>query len=273
MRYPTALTIAGSDSGGGAGIQADLKTLAALGVFGTSALTAITAQNTHEVRDVFPIPPDTVRKQLEAILDDFHVDAVKTGMLVSPEIIETVASVVKQYRLNNLVVDPVITATAGTSLTQADSIDALHTYLFPLLTILTPNIPEAELLTGISIQNREDVYAAGDRLLSQGCRAVLIKGGHQQANKTSTDILFSTGEKPLSFDSEWITTHNLHGTGCTLASAITACLALGAPLPIAVKQSKRYITEAIRSGATANFNKGNGPLNHFFNPQPLKPII
>lgn len=273
MRYPTALTIAGSDSSGGAGLQADLKTFAALGVYGTSVLTAVTAQNTRQVRVVEPLPAALVRSQLEAVLDDMEVDAVKTGMLVSGETIEVVAEAADKYSLKHLVVDPVMTATAGTSLSCEGVADALRSHLYSRLTLLTPNIPEAELLTGLTIRTPEDVLAAGECLLAQGCRAVLIKGGHLTDGATSVDQLFQPGKAPQRFSSAFIATANLHGTGCTLASAVTAQLALGQPLPMAVRHAKHYIAQAIHAGAAANFKGGNGPLNHFFDPQPLKPIV
>lgn len=270
-RYPTALTIAGSDSGGGAGIQADLKTFSAMGVFGASVLTAITAQNTREVRQVEILPTSLVRLQLETVFDDIKIDAVKTGMLPTPEIIEVVADIVDRYAITNLIIDPVMVATSGSRLTSVQTADSFREFLFPRLSLLTPNIPEAEVLTGLSILSQDDMRKAGNCLLQQGCRAVLIKGGHL-AETRSSDILFQQGEEPLVLSSDHIATDNLHGTGCSLASAITAGLAVGQKLSDAIASAKRYITGAIDAGQSITTGQGNGPVNHFYNPQPLKII-
>ncbi|NDV64445.1 bifunctional hydroxymethylpyrimidine kinase/phosphomethylpyrimidine kinase [Bacteroides sp. 224] len=270
MRYPTALTIAGSDSGGGAGIQADLKTFSALGVFGASVITAITAQNTHEVRAVEALSVNIIRQQLETVLDDLQMDVLKTGMLVTPQIIEIVAQAIDKYQVKRVIVDPVMVATTGANLTKADLANAYQELLYPRVSLLTPNIPEAELLTGIPIKNEKDRAQAGDYFLNQGCKAVLIKGGHWTDNKESVDVLFSQDSAPQSFSSGFIRTLNMHGTGCSLASAIAAYMALGDEMTVAIKNAKEYITEAIKSGSHADFNGGNGPINHFFHPQSLK---
>lgn len=266
-RYPTALTVAGSDSGGCAGIQADLKTFSALGVFGTSVITAVTAQNTQEVRAIETMSPSIVREQAEAVLDDITVDAIKTGMLPTPEIIETVASLIDRYNLKNVVVDPVMVATSGARLTDSDIAEAFRKYLFTRAMLITPNISEAETLSGIRIQTDSDFQKAAEIMLEQGCRAVLIKGGHFSTEQ-STDILFSPLKKTgFVFSSDYIPTENLHGTGCTLSSAIAAYLALGKNPENAVRLAKAYTYFAIRNGREFTTGKGHGPVNHFFNPK------
>lgn len=261
LRYLTAITIAGSDSGGGAGIQADLHTFSSLGLFGTSVITAVTAQNTQEVRAIEVLPAHIVRAQLAAVLDDIIIDVVKTGMLPTPACIEAVAWAMDTYRLPALVVDPVLTATSGTSLTSSHIIDAFRSQLYSRLTLITPNIPEAEKLSGVPINNDADMHRAAELLLAQGCRAVLIKGGHRAGNE-SVDVLFTPDTPPVSFSSPFIASGNLHGTGCTLASAIASYIAMGNALPKAVEQAKAYITSAIESGKDVCTGHGNGPLNH-----------
>ena len=266
-RYPTALTIAGSDSGGCAGIQADLKTFSALGVFGASVITAVTAQNTQEVRAIETVSPAIVREQAEAVLDDITVDAVKTGMLPVPEIIKTVASLIDRYNLEKVIVDPVMVATSGVRLTDSGIAETFRKYLFTRAMLITPNISEAETLSGIPIQTEADFQKAAEIMLKQGCRAVLIKGGHFSTEK-STDMLFSPQKRTgIVFKSDYIVSENLHGTGCTLSSAIAAYLALGKNLENAVRLAKAYIYFAIRSGRKFITGKGHGPVNHFFNPK------
>lgn len=266
-RYPTALTIAGSDSGGCAGIQADLKTFSALGVFGTSVITAVTSQNTREVRGVELLSPSVVELQLRAVLEDIRVDAVKTGMLPSAEIIEVVTGILADYKIP-VIVDPVMVATSGARLTSA-SISGAFLARLDSFTLITPNIPEAEALSGIKIDSVDDMSAAAEILLGRGCRAVLIKGGHL-IGESSTDMLFRLGQHPVSFFSEHVDTVNLHGTGCTLSSAIAAYMALGNDLANAVGMAKDYITSAIKAGASVKTGHGSGPVNHFFAPEPLK---
>ncbi|MCD7899154.1 MAG: bifunctional hydroxymethylpyrimidine kinase/phosphomethylpyrimidine kinase [Bacteroides sp.] len=272
MRYPTALTIAGSDSGGGAGIQADLKTFSALGVYGASVITAITAQNTQEVRAVEALSENIIQQQLEAVLDDIPIDVIKIGMLVTPSITELVAHIIGRYRIKQVIIDPVMIATTGANLTKVDIAEAIRNQLYSRLTLLTPNIPEAELLTGIQIRTEKDRDKAGEIFLNQGCNAVLIKGGHWRGG-TSTDVLYSQNQNPLFFSSPFISSKNLHGTGCSLASAIAAFIALGDDLLVAINNAKQYITYAIRAGVETDFNGGNGPLNHFFCTFSLKNII
>ena len=258
-KKPTAMSIAGSDSGGGAGIQADLKTFAALGVYGTSALTAVTAQNTLGVTAIHEVPTDVIAAQMDAILSDIGADAVKTGMLSSSDIIETVAQELQRQSIAQLVVDPVMVAKGGDRLLQEDAVEALKTRLLPLATVVTPNLPEAEVLTGITIRNTEDVRNAARAIVSMGAKSVVVKGGHL-AGKEALDIFYD-GKGFREFSAPRIDTKNTHGTGCTLASAITAGLAKGLPLVEAVAQAKTYVTEAIR--ASLDIGSGHGPLDHF----------
>lgn len=269
QRYPAALTIAGSDSGGCAGIQADLKTFSSIGVFGASVVTSVTAQNTKEVRAVHPLSADIVRQQTEAVLDDIIIDVVKTGMLPSVEIIEMLASLIDAYNIRTIIVDPVMVATSGARLASSSTASAFRDFLYSRLTLITPNIPEAEALSGLTIQSEKEMYHAGDILLEQGCRSVLIKGGHLRSGQ-STDILFQPDRKPLLFSSPRINSGNLHGTGCSFSSAIAAYMALGNELENAVSFAKSYISSAIYYGKDAITGKGYGPVNHFFEPQSLK---
>ncbi|MDR0769249.1 MAG: bifunctional hydroxymethylpyrimidine kinase/phosphomethylpyrimidine kinase [Dysgonamonadaceae bacterium] len=263
-RYPTVLTIAGSDSGGGAGVQADLKTFSALGVYGTSAITAVTAQNTQEVRTVETLSIDIIRQQVEAVLDDIAVDAVKTGMLPTPGIIETVAALIDRYNLKNVIVDPVMVATSGARLAIPCIAEAFRKHLYRRAMLFTPNIPEAEALSGINIQTEDDFQKAADIMMEQGCRAVLIKGGHFTKD-CATDILFGTGKgESIPIRSRRVESKNLHGTGCTFSSAIAANIALGLDLTNAVKRAKTYIFTAIENGKDITVGNGYGPVNHLF---------
>ena len=254
-----AMTIAGSDSGGGAGIQADLKTFAALGVYGTSALTAITAQNTLGVTGVLELPTTLVESQIDAVMSDIGADAVKTGMLSSSDIIETVASKLKEHALTTLVVDPVMVAKGGDRLLREDAVEALRSTLVPLASVVTPNVPEAEVLTGMTIESVEDLRAAARLLVDEiGAGSAVVKGGHLDG--PATDVLYD-GSDYAEFTSERIDTANTHGTGCTFASAVAAGLAKRMAVPDAVRQAKGYVTAAIKT----NFpmGGGHGPLNHF----------
>lgn len=271
FRYPTALTIAGSDSGGGAGIQADLKTFSALGVFGASVITAITAQNTYEVRGIQAISPEIVCQQLEAVFDDLTIDAVKTGMLHNTDAVKAIAKCFDKYKPRYVVVDPVMISTSGSRLIEEDTIETIKEKLFCRATLITPNLHEAELLSGISIRGKEDMAYAARKLLGMGCKAVLMKGGHLEG-ESRTDLLFSTDKKPLSLDCATIYTNNSHGTGCTLSSAIAAYLALGNELHLAVLKAKEYISHALQKGADVKTGNGHGPVNHFFAPLPLHKI-
>ena len=254
------LTIAGSDSGGGAGIQADIKAMSANGVFAMSAITAVTAQNTEEVTDVFELPLSIVVAQIDAVFDDFDVSAVKTGMLSSAEIVKVVAKLLKPQKVTNLVVDPVMIAKSGHRLLKPDAVEALMHELIPLALVVTPNIHEAQQLSGIEIKTLTDARRAAKIIHRLGCRHVLIKGGHLLEER-ATDLLYDGRFFEL-FKSEFIDTPHTHGTGCTFASAIAAHLALGKPLTQAVTAAKAYLTEAIRHGLS--IGHGKGPTHHFY---------
>jgi hydroxymethylpyrimidine/phosphomethylpyrimidine kinase len=254
------LTIAGSDSGGGAGIQADIKAMSANGVFAMSVITAITAQNTEEVTEVFELPTSIIAAQLDAVFDDFEVAAVKTGMLSSAEIVKTVARMLKPQKVANLVVDPVMASKSGHPLLKPDAIEAVIKQLIPLALVLTPNIHEAQQLSGVEIKTLSDARQAAKIIHKIGCRNVLIKGGHLLADR-GTDLLYD-GKFFEVFKDEYINTPHTHGTGCTYASAIAAHLALGKALSQAVKAAKAYTTEAIRHGLA--IGHGRGPANHFY---------
>lgn len=256
-----ALTIAGSDSGGGAGIQADLKTFSALGVYGASVITALTAQNTHAVTGVFPVTPEFVLQQLETVFDDIHIDAVKTGMLGGPEMVRTVAEFVRPRQLA-LVVDPVMISKSGNALLSPDAISVLVDELLPLASLITPNLPEAAAILGCDEpQTLTEMKAIAEQLLKLGPQQVLLKGGHL-IGEESPDIFYD-GSDFIIFEANRIDTKNTHGTGCTLASAITAFLAKGESAQNAVAKSKQYISAAIAHADYLNVGSGHGPVNHF----------
>ena len=268
--YKRVLTIAGSDSGGGARIQADLKTISSLGCYGTSVITAITAQNTIGVTAIHPVPPEIVGKQLDAVLSDIGTDAIKIGMLHSAEIIKTVASALKKFRLKKIVLDPVMVATSGDKLIEDHTVDALIGYLFPLAEIITPNIPEAEILTGSKILTRDDMNDSAIELLTYGSSSVLLKGGHLKGD-VLYDIYVHRDRKDSIriFNNKFINTNNVHGTGCTLSSAIASFMAHGEATEIAVEKAIIYLHGAIQYGMNYATGHGHGPVNHFFNPQKL----
>ena len=259
LKVPKAMTIAGSDSGGGAGIQADLKTFSALGVYGSSTLTAITAQNTVGVTMVHEIPIDIIVAQIDAVLSDIGADAVKTGMLASSAIVETVAEEMERHQVSRLVVDPVMVAKSGDRLLREDAVEALRTRLIPLAAVVTPNIPEAEALTGLKIETDEDVRRAAEAIVQLGARAVVVKGGHREGPATD---LFYDGVRFQEFSAPRIDTVNTHGTGCTFASAVAAGLARGLEVVESVELAKDYVTEAIRWSFPVG--RGHGPLHHFY---------
>jgi len=254
----TALTIAGSDSGGGAGIQADLKTFSALGVYGMSVLTAVTAQNTVGVRAVYELPPEVVAAQIDAVIEDLGADAVKTGMLASTALIQTVAERVRALDLRTLVVDPVMVAKSGDALLQPEAVAALRADLLPLALVVTPNRPEAEVLTGLEVRTLEQARDAARALVAMGARHAVVKGGH--ADGPAIDVLFD-GERFEEFSVARLETRHTHGTGCTFASAIAAELARGATVVAAVAAAKAYLTEAIRQAP--GLGHGHGPVHHF----------
>lgn len=268
--YPVVLTIAGSDSSGGAGIQADLKTMSAIGVFGTSAITAITAQNTCEVRAIQCIDPDIVRQQIEAVLDDLPCHTVKLGMLYARPTIDAIADCLAHYPLDHIVLDPVMVSTSGCRLIEEEAIEAVKSRLLPRATLVTPNIPEAEILSGLPVTNEREMELAARRLFQIGCRAVLIKGGHLEGAE-SCDLLFTPQADPVRYTSPRIATRNTHGTGCTFSSAIASYLALGHDLPDAVAAAKTYLTRALEAGADVTIGHGHGAVNHLFAPCVLTP--
>jgi hydroxymethylpyrimidine/phosphomethylpyrimidine kinase len=253
-----ALTIAGSDSGGGAGIQADLKTFAAHGVYGTSAITALTAQNTRGVSGVHVVPAEFVTLQIEVVASDIGCDAVKTGMLATSAIVEAVSAAIEALDLPNLVVDPVMIAKSGDRLLDADATHAVRVTLLRLARVVTPNIPEAEVLSDIEIRSVEDMRAAGRRILAQGCEAVIVKGGHLGGDE-STDVLIEQREETLLTGARLATPHT-HGTGCTFSAALAARLALGDTLDQAARRAKSYVTEAMKHGIAVGV--GHQPLGH-----------
>mgnify|MGYP004685142719 CR=1 FL=1 len=260
---PQTLTIAGSDSGGGAGIQADLKTFQMQGVFGTSVITAVTAQNTLGVFDIHPIPLNTIQAQLEAVKNDFQIASAKIGMLGTADIIECVADFLKNRPFGTLVIDPVMIAKGGAPLLQQQAVSALSKYLLPLADVITPNIPEAEALTGIKISDTTSIQQAALDLQKQGAKNVIIKGGHSlnsQSQQCQDWILLQDG-KHFVLESQRFNTPHTHGTGCTFSACLTAELAKGAPLKSAVKTAKDFITAAISH--PLNIGHGHGPTNHW----------
>ena len=254
----TALTIAGSDSGGGAGIQADLKTFAAFGVYGTSALTAVTAQNTRGVFAVAEVPEEVVAMQIDAVLEDIGADAVKTGMLSSASIVKTVAGRLEAWGVEHLVVDPVMVAKGGHPLLQQSAVAAVKEHLLPLASVVTPNIPEAEILSGVSIDSDETAREAARAIAALGPRYVIVKGGHRSGD--ATDLVFD-GVAFTDFKAERIDTSNTHGTGCTYSAAITALLARDLSPLDAIAEAKGWLTGAIR--ASYRIGDGHSPVNHF----------
>jgi len=261
-QLPRALTIAGSDSGGGAGIQADLKTFAALGVYGMSALTAITAQNTVGVQGVVELPADFVGLQIDVVLTDIGADAVKTGMLSNSEIIGVIAAKMQEYRVDNLVVDPVMVAKSGDPLLRPEARQALIERLIPLAKVLTPNLQEARVLTGLEIDSLAAMKEAARAIQRLGARNVVVKGGHLPGSPESIDVLYD-GHDFTEFAAPRLATKNTHGTGCTFASAIAAGLTKGQSVPEAVGAAKAYLTAVLRASVDLHLGQGHGPLNHF----------
>ncbi|PTX55038.1 hydroxymethylpyrimidine/phosphomethylpyrimidine kinase [Melghirimyces profundicolus] len=259
MTLPRALTIAGSDSGGGAGIQADLKTFQELGAFGMSALTAVTAQNTQGVSGIYEMTAEAVARQMDAVLEDIGVDALKTGMIANVEIMETIAEKIRQHGVGPLVVDPVMVAKSGHSLLEKDARKALTQTLLPLALLVTPNLPEAEILVNQQLDTEAKRKDGARRILDMGASAVVIKGGHLEG-ETASD-LFYDGESFLTFSAPRIHTRHTHGTGCTFSAAVTAELAKGRNLADAVYTAKKFITRAI--ARPLELGKGHGPTNHW----------
>jgi hydroxymethylpyrimidine/phosphomethylpyrimidine kinase len=263
-QYCKVLTIAGSDSGGGAGIQADLKTFSAIGCYGMSVITALTAQNTQGVKAIHAVPPAFAVEQIEAVLSDIGADAIKIGMLYSAELIEAVAQELKKHGARKIVLDPVMVAQSGDKLLQDDAIEAIKTHLMPLADVVTPNIPEAAVLCGMQLTQWSDIESAAETLAKYGSRSILIKGGHGDERK-STDLLFLAGEgRFVSLETDRIETRNNHGTGCTLSSAIASYMAKGSDVEEAVQKAKTFMNHSIAAGAAYTIGHGHGPVHHFF---------
>jgi len=256
---PVALTIAGSDSGGGAGIQADLKTFAVLGIHGTSAITAITAQNTTGVTDILELPTSLIREQIAVVVDDIGVHAAKTGMLSSAAIIATVADAVERYGIGNLVVDPVMVAKGGAKLLRDDAVTAMRDLLMPLAAVVTPNLPEAQVLLGREITTLDERRRAARDLVAMGARSAVVKGGHAEGDVV--DVFFD-GKQLIELSAERIETPNTHGSGCVFSAAITAGIALGMEPLEAVRRAKKFITQAIAN--SIEIGHGHGPVNPWF---------
>ncbi|QEY26119.1 bifunctional hydroxymethylpyrimidine kinase/phosphomethylpyrimidine kinase [Neisseria zalophi] len=260
-----ALTIAGSDSGGGAGIQADLKTFGALGAYGASVITAVTAQNTQGVQAVHTVPPEIIAAQCESVFSDIRIDAVKIGMLPNVETIKTVAAALRKYNNGFLVLDPVLVATSGDSLALEDTVAVMCEELLPLADVITPNLDELAKLTGNALaKNEEEMLSQGRQLMEKGAEAVLLKGGHWVDSKEASDWLLADDQDPQCFRSSRVDTINTHGTGCTLAAAIAALRPQRTSLNTAVAAAKTYLHGAIEAGAGWRVGKGSGPLAHFW---------
>ena len=265
-RYNTVLTIAGSDSGGGAGIQADIKAISAMGSYAASAITAITVQNTLGVQAVHPVPLDILRGQIDAVLSDIGADAVKIGMLHSSEVVILVAEMIEKYGITNVVLDPVMVSTSGHRLIEEDAVEVIKSRLLPLARVITPNVPEAEILAGCKIAGEDEFEAIARRLSDNGNVSVLMKAGHLSGDSL-VDYFYNAEDYTITrLQSKRVQTKNTHGTGCTLSSAFAASLAKGENLTDAAISAKRYIEQAIISGAEYEIGKGHGPVNHGFDP-------
>ncbi|AKK73324.1 hydroxymethylpyrimidine kinase [Chryseobacterium gallinarum] len=267
-KYPSVLTIAGFDGSGGAGIQADIKTTSALGCFSTSVLTALPVQNTRGVRKIYPIPIEAVEDQIRAILEDIVPDAIKIGMVHTPQLVETIVSTLSGYKKIPVVFDPVMVATSGHRLIEEETIKAITEKLFPIADVITPNMDEAAILADMKVVSLDDLYTAGKKIKQLGCKNILLKGGHQET-PIITSLFYDEDGHYHSFESSKLNTNNTHGSGCTLSSAIAAYIAQGKTLYDAVSLGQQYIYQAIENGMDVQTGSGNGPLNHFFNPQKL----
>ncbi len=259
MKMKTALTIAGSDCSGGAGIQADLKTMTMNGVYAMSAITALTAQNTTGVRAIQESTPAFLKEQIDAVFEDIYPDAVKIGMVSSTELIHVIAERLKFYKAKNIVVDPVMVATSGSALMKSDAVNSLIEELFPIASLITPNIPEAQVISGLTIESKEDMTKAAKKIWDEHHCAVLLKGGHSVND--ANDLLYADGEA-VWFEGKRIDNPNTHGTGCTLSSAVAANLAKGFTLNESVKRAKAYISDALSD--MLDLGEGSGPMNHAF---------
>ncbi len=267
--YPSVMTVAGFDPSGGAGIQADIKTVSALGCFATSALTALPVQNTCGVRSIHSIPVEVVAEQMRAIIDDIPPGAIKIGMVHSPELVDAIVDVLTGHGcVHNIVFDPVMVATSGDRLIEDETVAAIVGKLFPMAAVITPNMDEAAVLAGMEIETLDDMYAAGEKILELGCRSLLLKGGHLRTPQL-TSLFFDGGGEVVEFRSGRVETCNTHGSGCTLSSAIASYLARGEMLSDAVRLAQEYVTQAIIHGSDVKVGRGNGPLNHFHDPEKL----
>lgn len=265
-KYHRVLSIAGSDSGGGAGIQADIKTISAMGCYAASAITAVTVQNTLGVLAVHPVPLDILEGQIDAVLSDIGADAIKIGMLHSAEVVNVVADMLEKYRIRNIVLDPVMVSTSGHRLIEENAVEVIKTRLIPLARVITPNVPEAEILAGSRIVSESDFDEIARNLSDNGKVSVLMKAGHLDGESVVDHFYNAEDGTMTRLPSERIRTRNTHGTGCTLSSAFAAALARGEDLTCAAKSAKAYIEQAIVSGATYKIGSGHGPVNHFFCP-------
>jgi hydroxymethylpyrimidine/phosphomethylpyrimidine kinase len=265
-KYPAVLTIAGSDSGGGAGIQADLKTFSALGCYGTSAITAVTVQNTVGVSGIHSIPPEIVGQQIQVVMDDMKPVAIKIGMIHTTEQAIIIANVLKEYPEVPVIFDPVMVSGSGYKLMEESTINSLKNELFRLAALVTPNLDEAMLITGMDISTVEDMEVATACFLKLGCNAVLIKGGHLKGVYLY-DVYADKNGLKHKFESDFIESNNIHGTGCTLSSAIAAYIALGKDMLTSIEKAKNYVHQAIEYGKDVRTGSGHGPLNHFFDPK------
>lgn len=264
MKYNKVLTIAGSDSGGGAGIQADIKAISAMGCFASSAITAITAQNTLGVDAVHPVPLDILAAQIDAVLSDIGTDAIKIGMLHSVEVVSLVADKIERYGITNVVLDPVMVSTSGHKLIEDNAIEIMKNRLIPLARVITPNLPEAEILSGYTITDQQEFPQIATLLSHNNSTSVLLKAGHLNGD-TLTDYFYNAEDGSMTLlPSKRVDTRNTHGTGCTLSSALAAALARGESLTEAAISAKRYIEQAIITGAKYDIGHGHGPVNHFF---------
>ncbi|MGM9734154.1 MAG: bifunctional hydroxymethylpyrimidine kinase/phosphomethylpyrimidine kinase [Prevotella sp.] len=282
-KYIAVLTIAGSDCSGGAGIQADIKTISALGCYAASAITAITVQNTQGVTAVHAVPPEIVAGQIRAVMDDIKPKVVKIGMVNDADTIKAIADALADYDIEHIVVDPVMVSTSGSKLMQDDAIEVFIEKLLPISTLITPNIYEAEILAGKKITDEESFHDVAGEILSKGAESVLIKGGHKEGD-TKVDRLYSAGRKTESrfselsimfgdsFESETVETRNTHGTGCTLSAAIASNLAMGLGINQAIDKAKYWLTSALIAGADVEIGGGHGPVNHFYAPKKMRII-
>ncbi|WP_417558758.1 bifunctional hydroxymethylpyrimidine kinase/phosphomethylpyrimidine kinase [Mesoflavibacter zeaxanthinifaciens] len=267
-KYPSVLSIAGFDGSGGAGLQADIKTISALGCYATTVLTALPVQNTQGVKNIFPIPVRVVAEQLETIMEDIVPDAIKIGMIHTPELVDVVVRALQVYKHVPVVFDPVMVSTSGHRLIEEETINVIIEKLFPMADIITPNMDEASILVNMRVETLKDMHLIGARIKELECKNILMKGGHQKTT-IITSLLIDEKNNYYPFEFNKIDTNNTHGSGCTLSSAIATFLAQGKNMYEAVELGQQYVYNAIENGANTQTGKGNGPLNHFFNPQKL----